>query len=521
MKYFPPFRFDEQSRVLTRSGTAVPMTRKAADLLGCLLAQPGAMVSHQELVKAVWPSTHVQPENLKALVHELRSTLGDHADAPHFIRSEPGRGYTFVASVSEAMVPLVSDAASVLVAAPAGRERELAVLDRHLSIAALQGDAQVVVIDGERGIGKTSLCEAFAQHALQYEGVRISYSQGLDGTGAVQDFGLLIDAIDVLARQYPALISRVFAQMAPAWLSRLPRLADDRQAAQVELDDLDANMERMARELAAALDEIAAERPLVLVFDDLQSADPQSIACLQMLAHRRARSRLCLVLTFNRASGRPSSVAAMERLTRDLRGRQWGGTITLGSLNEAEMLLCLEQRIGHAATALIGPVFLAASGNPAMATRVIAHLVRLGTLYETPLGWQLAESPDGIEALLAESIIDAVKDQVDRLTDDDRAILEAAASVGRQFSAASVVAALDLDVSHTAAIERHLRAMSSEQRLFTAVGAGAAATSPRSLMFCWRHPLVPQVLVDGGPVGRQLKQTRLKAAIDTTIRRRA
>jgi DNA-binding winged helix-turn-helix (wHTH) protein len=92
MKYFPPFRFDDLAGVLTHAGRTVPLTRKAADLLRCLLARPGAVVSHQEILRGVWPDTHVQPENVKALVHELRSALGDHSHDPVFIRSETGRG---------------------------------------------------------------------------------------------------------------------------------------------------------------------------------------------------------------------------------------------------------------------------------------------------------------------------------------------------------------------------------------------------------------------------------------------
>ena len=45
MKYFAPFRFDERAGRLTRAGQAAPLTRKAAQLLRCLLDRAGEVVT--------------------------------------------------------------------------------------------------------------------------------------------------------------------------------------------------------------------------------------------------------------------------------------------------------------------------------------------------------------------------------------------------------------------------------------------------------------------------------------------
>lgn len=522
MKYFPPFQFDERSRVLRRAGAEVPVTRKAGELAGCLIARAGTLVTHAELVKAVWPDTHVQPENLKALVHELRGALGDSADAPRFIRSEPGRGYVFVAQVTDAMVPLLSDGIDGRSPAIVGRERELATLERRFAAAVQRGETQVVVIDGDRGLGKTSLCEALAQRAASDAALRISYAQGLEAVGPVQPYGLLIEAIDALARQYPVLVADTLARRARTWLSLLTQ--DDgtvRSALRAGEGDGAIGVEPMARELAAALDDLAAEVPLLLVLDDLHWADARSIECLQILCRRLSRSRLCLVLSYCGSSAAPA-LPAIERIARDLHGASRGEVLALRPLTEADLQRQLALRIGRPARTLAGPIFRAVGGNPSAAINVIGGLARLGALYETSSGWRLASPAGGVEAVLAGSVSDALRDQIEGLPVGDRVMLEAAAAAGPEFAAPAVAALLGVDGSYALAIEQRLRLLAGRELLVEVVaGPTGPAVGPAAPVFRLRHPLAAQVLVAGGPLARQLRQLRIDTSGDDATRQRA
>src|SRR5262245_20980233 len=223
MKYFPPFRFDDRAGVLTHAGRTVPLTRKAADLLRCLLEHPGTLTPHQDIMRHVWPDTHVQPENVKTLVHELRSALGDHSYDPAFIRSEPGRGYTFLAQVTDEMLPLVWKDSSVGFAPFVGRLDELVLLDDRLETASAASTAQIVLIEGERGSGKTSLCRLLAARAHERAAIRMSYGQCLEVAGPAEPHAVVLEAIDLLARQYPAIVPDAFARRAPAWLAQFPQ----------------------------------------------------------------------------------------------------------------------------------------------------------------------------------------------------------------------------------------------------------------------------------------------------------
>ena len=59
------------------------------------------VVSKNELMKAVWPRSVVEENNLNQAVTILRRALGDRRDSPQFVRTIAGRGYRFVGDVSE------------------------------------------------------------------------------------------------------------------------------------------------------------------------------------------------------------------------------------------------------------------------------------------------------------------------------------------------------------------------------------------------------------------------------------
>src|SRR5271166_6988035 len=130
MKEFSPFRLDTVNQCLWRhrdkgADERILLTPKAFAVLRHLVEHAGRLVTHDELLDAVWPNTHIQPQAIKKLVLDLRSALGDSANKPHFIETLHRRGYQFIAAVSEGSgakptLPLAS-APSKLV----GREREL------------------------------------------------------------------------------------------------------------------------------------------------------------------------------------------------------------------------------------------------------------------------------------------------------------------------------------------------------------------------------------------------------------
>ncbi|HEX4953758.1 MAG TPA: winged helix-turn-helix domain-containing protein [Thermoanaerobaculia bacterium] len=96
---FGAFRIDTLRRVLEQEGRLVPMPRKSAEILLLLLAEPGRLVTKEELFRSVWPEVVVEENSLAQAISALRKALGDEARggdrAPRFVETVARHGYRF------------------------------------------------------------------------------------------------------------------------------------------------------------------------------------------------------------------------------------------------------------------------------------------------------------------------------------------------------------------------------------------------------------------------------------------
>ena len=99
---FGRFQIDTQSRILLRDGERVPLPPKTADLLIALLEREGELVVKDELMKALWPDTFVEDNNLAKHIFQLRKTLGHNEHGATYIETVPKRGYRFSGHVEPA-----------------------------------------------------------------------------------------------------------------------------------------------------------------------------------------------------------------------------------------------------------------------------------------------------------------------------------------------------------------------------------------------------------------------------------
>jgi predicted ATPase/DNA-binding winged helix-turn-helix (wHTH) protein len=175
MKEFPPFRLDPDNQCLWRRTEAgdderIRLTPKAFAVLHYLIEHAGRLVTHAELLDAVWPETYVQAEVLKSHIFDIRRALGDRAKQPRFIETLARRGYQFIAAVGEgaaaapAALPRRDGQPPTNLPAPAsdliGRATELA------EVADLLAAQRIVTLTGAGGIGKTRLGLEVARQLL-------------------------------------------------------------------------------------------------------------------------------------------------------------------------------------------------------------------------------------------------------------------------------------------------------------------------------------------------------------------
>jgi DNA-binding response OmpR family regulator len=78
----------------------VKLTRKEFDVLALLGRHAGRLVSHRQLLEAVWGKAHLDDTHyLRIAIGHIRDKIGDDAANPRFIMTEPGVGYRLVSEL--------------------------------------------------------------------------------------------------------------------------------------------------------------------------------------------------------------------------------------------------------------------------------------------------------------------------------------------------------------------------------------------------------------------------------------
>jgi DNA-binding winged helix-turn-helix (wHTH) protein/tetratricopeptide (TPR) repeat protein len=93
---FDQFELQSTRRLLTRNGEKIPLAPKTFEVLSCLVANAGSVVTKEEILKTVWPGSFVEEANLTQHIFALRKAFGDRST---LIATLPGRGYQFAAPV--------------------------------------------------------------------------------------------------------------------------------------------------------------------------------------------------------------------------------------------------------------------------------------------------------------------------------------------------------------------------------------------------------------------------------------
>ena len=274
------FRFgscelDEGRRELRRDGRLQHLEPQVFDVLAYLIHHRDRVVPKMELLDEVWGSRFVSESALTSRIKTARQAVGDTGREQTAIRTVHGHGYRFVAPVDElpgSGAPSGSGGrtgpdGAVLV----GRSFPLDRLQRRLAEAAL-GARRTVLVSGEAGIGKTALVEAFVGRLDQ--DVRVARGRCLEPRGTAEPYLAVFEALSRLCRGPDGReVVDVLASAAPSWLLQMPSLLSDGRMAELRARSLGASGQRMLRELVDAIELLGADRPLILLLEDLHWSD--------------------------------------------------------------------------------------------------------------------------------------------------------------------------------------------------------------------------------------------------------
>ena len=100
---FGVFEADAATGELRRQGLRVKLNAQPFQVLLMLLERPGAVLTREEISRALWPDgTFVDYEHgVNSAVNRIREALGDKAGHPRYVETLARRGYRFVAPVEQ------------------------------------------------------------------------------------------------------------------------------------------------------------------------------------------------------------------------------------------------------------------------------------------------------------------------------------------------------------------------------------------------------------------------------------
>ena len=454
---FGGFRFDAKNECLWRGGEAIALRPKAFAVLRHLVEHPSELVTKQQLLDAVWPDTFVSDAVLKDSIRQLREALGDDASSPRYIETAHRRGYRFICQLSD------DDRREEVAAAPSatvtllGRDGELERMRGWLD-RALGGQRQVVFVTGEPGIGKTTLVTAVLHQAAAIPQIWIARGQCLEQYGAGEAYLPVLDALSRLGRGPRAeRVVEVLRSHAPAWLLELPSLLPAADRGELRHPVGGATRERMLREMAEALEALTADAPAILLLEDLHWSDHSTLDLIAYLARRRDPARLMVIGTY-----RPVDAILgdhpLKGVKRELQAHGLCHELPLEYLTEEAVWQYLAELFPrHALPKRLARLIHARTeGNPLFMVNLVEYLVAEAFIVQDQGTWRLRGGPVEMEPGVPDNIRQLIEKQIERLSPDERRVLEGASVVGMECSTVAIGAGL---AEPTDWVETHCEAL--------------------------------------------------------------
>ena len=238
-----------------------------------------------------------------------------------------------------------------------GRAGELATVGAAIE-GLRQGTGSVVWVEGEPGIGKSSLvAEALADSDPKWD---IGWGMA-DPLAERVPLQVILDCLQVrMGSPDPA-------------RARAAQLMRDRQLAGADASAPGSEI------LAMLVDEVCAAAPTVLVIDDLQWADEASLVFWHQLAISTRQLRLLLIGTC-----RPTPRRQHVQQVRTALARRGGAVITLGPLSETDVASLVTAVVGAPPGDALRQLTARAAGNPLYVRELVDALLREHAVQVSP-----------------------------------------------------------------------------------------------------------------------------------------
>jgi tetratricopeptide (TPR) repeat protein len=355
----------------------------------------------------------------------------------------------------------------------AGRVQELASLTRWLD-EAFSGQPRIVVVNGETGSGTAMLMRQLESEVRVRGGMfAMAASSNVD---VPQPYGVWAEILRATNR----------TPITPAQPYKELHHIDPTFGQAADPSAPTGSQYRLLGELSSYIRARAAERPLVIVLDEMQWADSTSWDALEHLLGQLDTDRLMICLT-----QRPDSTFDSAEHQQMLKGHEIARELTISRLTRDEVKQWLEaafhqQQVGREFLAFL---YRHTEGNPLFISQLLRALVEDGAIWHNGSRWEWTpvselRLPAGRAALIAQ--------RLSKFSSSTQAVLGTAAIAGRQFDVRLLVGA-------GAGSEPAVRLAISEAAL---AGLLRPTDERRQGGFAFAHYDIAKVLVEAIPRDR-------------------
>jgi DNA-binding SARP family transcriptional activator/predicted ATPase len=377
---------------------------------GLLRLQPWQELAHRQLMLLL--ALRGDRAGALAQYETLRRVLADELEVAPLEETTALSRRIATGELAELVAPSASEQiARVAVSPLVGRERELSQLQDAWR-AAMQGKPQIVLIEGEAGIGKTRLAQEFMDWAAAQQSAVASAQSYL------AEQGLAFRTVTRWLRSES--VRATLPLLEDVWLTRLAWLLPEILAKRPTLPAPPPIADPAARELffqALARACLIAKRALVLFCDDLHWCDSSTLDWIEYLLRFDARARLLVV-----ATARSEELAVDDNLQSRLTRLCGQGLLSLRvtpqrlSRDETATLAgCLTPE--PAALGKMESLYSETEGNPLF----IVESVRAGFLQQTA-------------PMLPTTVQAVIESRLRQLSAPARQLAMLAATIGRDFA---------------------------------------------------------------------------------------
>jgi class 3 adenylate cyclase len=314
-----------------------------------------------------------------------------------------------------------------------GRSAELRSIAAAAQRAADTARRQIVLTAGEAGFGKTTLVAAAARAEFERGACLLFGHCEEDVTAPYQLFAETLTQYVTHASD-DELLAHIeehgseLVRLVPTLASRMPVLPPTRAT------DADSERFLLFASVVGLLTAASAERPVVLVLDDLQWADEASLALLSHLTGVANPLRVLVLGTY-----RDNELSPTHPLTKALATFHRQGEferIQLRGMDGPQVIAIVEaaagRKLDETEVVIARAVHRETDGNPFFVTEVLRHLRDTGAIHQDETGRWVTSDVLGTVAL-PDSIRDVVKARVGRLGPEAGRVLGLASVIGRDF----------------------------------------------------------------------------------------